>query len=895
MKKLWLAVVIVLLLFCCGHNVVLAQGDVYYIATTGSDDSGDGSEGNPWATIGYALTQVPDESTILVQPGTYTGRVRLRGTFEQGVVVRSATPYQARLRNNDTVVSCFYGQGITLEGFDIAHSGSGAGALVIQIQDLIEGSDTVSRITLRNNLLHDSYNNDILKINNGAADVLVEGNVFYNQAGTDEHIDINSVTNVTIQDNIFFNDFEGSGRDNNNSTSSYIVIKDSNEDSDGIEGSEHIVVRRNVFLNWQGSTGQGYVRAGEDSVNFFAAKDVLIENNLMLGNSANQIRSPFQVMGVYSVTIRANTVIGDLPAKEYGVRIFTITPNPNNDQIHLHNNIWADPTGTMGDTFNRGANTDLLTFDNNLFWNAGQAFPTTSESIIEVTDDAHRVVGDPLLGDQTGIQLPRWNEGAGQFGDGSVTIRQAFERLVTLYGVPADGSAALDVADPDNAPTEDILGQARPGGSGSDIGAYEVQQTTVETFTLAILPEFRLVNGEGMLTYTVSVLPISWPYTITLATADPAPGVISTILPQVITADQTAILSVDLQGTALPVAQWFTVPVTATSNSLVRSTYARFFTSAFKMYLPLLMRDWVDAVDVPGNSPQIAGCDIFPADNIWNVPVDSLPVDSNSDAYIATIGADSHIHADFGSGTWDGASIGIPYVDVAGTQTKVNVDFDYDDESDPGPYPIPSDAPIEGGPDSDGDRHILMVDRDNCILYELYAAYPPSGGSNWTAGSGAIFDLKSNALRPDGWTSADAAGLPILPGLVRYDEVASGEIKHALRFTVPQTRNQYVWPARHYASSLTGSQYPPMGQRFRLKAGFDTSGFSKDAQVILEALKTYGMILADNGSAWYISGAPDEGWDNDVLHELDVVVGSDFEAVNVSSLLVDADSGQTQP
>jgi hypothetical protein len=303
------------------------------------------------------------------------------------------------------------------------------------------------------------------------------------------------------------------------------------------------------------------------------------------------------------------------------------------------------------------------------------------------------------------------------------------------------------------------------------------------------------------------------------------------------------------------------------------------------IYLPLVLKSQA--------APQVAGCTVFPADNIWNTPVDTLLVDPNSDTYVATIGVDATMHPDFGSGTWDGGPIGIPYTDVPGSQPRVPVAFDYDDESDPGPYPIPSNAPIEGGPDSDGDRHVLVVDRDDCVLYELFYAWPQSDGS-WEAGSGAVFELNSHALRPAGWTSADAAGLPILPGLVRYDEVAAGEINHALRFTAPQTRRAYVWPARHYASSLTGVEYPPMGQRFRLKADFDISGFSSDVQVILQALKTYGIILADNGSAWYLSGAPDERWNNDVLRELHQVHGSDFEAVDVSSLMVDPDSGQVR-
>ena len=292
--------------------------------------------------------------------------------------------------------------------------------------------------------------------------------------------------------------------------------------------------------------------------------------------------------------------------------------------------------------------------------------------------------------------------------------------------------------------------------------------------------------------------------------------------------------------------------------------------------------------------PSDTGCTIFPADNIWNTRVDSLPLHPNSAAYIATIGANAGIHPDFGSGTWDGGPIGIPYVTVPGTQPKVAIHFTaYGDESDPGPYPIPSDAPVEGGRQSDGDRHVLVLDRDNCMLYELYRAFPQPDGS-WNADSGAVFDLRSHALRPAEWTAADAAGLPIFPGLVRYDEVAAGEIPHALRFTVPQTRRAYVWPARHFASSLTGASYPPMGQRFRLRAAFDISGFSSEVQVILRALKTYGMILADNGAAWYLSGAPDERWNNDILHELGQVRGSDFEAVDVSSLMVSPNSGQAR-
>ena len=237
-------------------------------------------------------------------------------------------------------------------------------------------------------------------------------------------------------------------------------------------------------------------------------------------------------------------------------------------------------------------------------------------------------------------------------------------------------------------------------------------------------------------------------------------------------------------------------------------------------------------------SPTIAGCPVFPPDNIWNTRVDTLPLDPKSQSYIQSIGADKPVHADFGSGTYDGGPIGIPFVTVPGSQKHVRVAFDYRDESDLSNYPIPPNPPIEGGPNSKGDRHILIIDRDNCVLWEIYNARPQPDGS-WKAGAGAIFDLTCNCLRPDGWTSADAAGLAILPGLVRYEEVTSGEIRHALRFTAPRTRNNAVWPGRHFASRLTDPNLPPLGQRFRLKAGFSLSGFSPEAQVVLRALQEY--------------------------------------------------------
>lgn len=283
---------------------------------------------------------------------------------------------------------------------------------------------------------------------------------------------------------------------------------------------------------------------------------------------------------------------------------------------------------------------------------------------------------------------------------------------------------------------------------------------------------------------------------------------------------------------------------------------------------------------------------MFPADNIWNTRIDQLPLHTNSSAWITTIGASTGIKADFGAGLWNGGPIGIPFITVPGTQTQYPATFQYASESDPGPYAIPLNAPIEGGSASSGDRHAIAIDTTNCILYELFSSYPQA--SSWQAGSGAIYQLSSHALRPAGWTSADAAGLPIFPGLIRYDEILAGEIKHAIRFTVPQSQRAYQWPARHYASSLTGTQYPPMGARFRLKSTFNISGFSATNQIILRAMQRYGIILADNGSAWFISGAPDERWNNTDLRALLNVRGSDFEAVDSSSLMLNVNSGQAK-
>nr|HQV34106.1 hypothetical protein [Calditrichia bacterium] len=439
-------------------STVLAQ--TFYVATDGNNGSGNGSQNSPWETIEYAIDQVPDGSTILVKPGTYFGRSRLDGQFSQGVTIRSEVPYQAKLRN-DTRVITIYGtssnpiSGITLEGFDMAHDGPGSGDIIIHIQG--GGDFSTSNITLRNNILHDSYNNDILKINNGATEVLVEGNMFYNQTGEDEHIDINGVTEITVQDNIFFNDFEGSGRTNDNSTGSFIIVKDSNGNQGTFNGSHDIFIRRNLFFNYQGNPGSYFVLIGEDGQPYHEAFDVMIENNLMLGNSGNIIRAAFGVKGARDITFRHNTVSGNLPAMAFAMRLNIEDDNPNNENINFYNNIWSDPTGTMGAQDPNQSNdfsdtppgeTNSFALNNNLYWNGGTTLPNDNAELINYDDDANRVEGDPQLADPAAMLLPRWDPQNNLFADGSATIRQAFTYIVQQYATPGSGSRALGAADP---------------------------------------------------------------------------------------------------------------------------------------------------------------------------------------------------------------------------------------------------------------------------------------------------------------------------------------------------------------------------------------------------------------------------------------------------------------
>jgi len=477
----------------------------YHVAPSGSD-SNPGTSAQPWATLNHAseraLALGGSNCVVSFADGVYTGPNSLYERFATPTTFRATNPQKAVLQNSGTAVSLFGARNMIFEGFELRHSGAGASALVVQVQQ--DGTNWAEQITFRNNVFHDSWNNDILKINNGARFVTVEGNVFYNQAGSDEHMDVNSVTDVVIQDNIFFNDFAGSGRVNANDTSSFIVIKDSNGSDDGLLGSERITVRRNVFLNWQGSSGSNFLLVGEDGNPYHEGKDILVENNLMIGNAPNIMRAAFGVKGGRNVTFRNNTVVGDLPSLAYAFRLNQEGSNPPNENVLFHNNIWSDPTGTMGaeggggNDFSDGlpAETIGLVLDRNLYSNGVAAIPA-GDQVDPLVTDARRVVANPLLnGSQAGIVLPRWTGTA--FLSGNPTVRQEFVRLVELYGAIPPGSPAQNQADPALSAADDILGRPR---TAPDIGSFEVGGQAI------FVPDYAYEEQDGVFVFLVFISP----------------------------------------------------------------------------------------------------------------------------------------------------------------------------------------------------------------------------------------------------------------------------------------------------------------------------------------------------------------------------------------------------
>lgn len=454
------------------------------------NDNNSGSRSNPWATMNHASEYIPDNGCVVwFMPGVYSGQNKLEQRFSIPAVFKAEQPYETVFEHDASPLKINGGKNLVFEGFEFRHSGPNAGVIVIQVQRSDEFWS--ENITFRNNIIHDSYNNDLLKVYNGSKFVTIENNVFYNQGDNEHHLDINSVSDVVIQDNIFFSDFAGSGRNNLNANKHFITIKDSNANEDGLLGSERVTVKRNIFLNWEGDI-ETFLKVGNDGEPYFEAKDVLVENNLMIGNSPNQLGSAFGISGAKNVTYRNNTVVGDLPSSSYAFHVTVKRQNPQNENIFFYNNIWSDPTGTMGADLNGRPNefsdgdpagVSNLILDNNLYWNGGEEIPP-GELVSPTIDDARFVSANPKM-DTTydNIILPRWD--GTTFISGTKTIREEFVRLVMKYGSLSISSEALGKADPNFAPAEDILGRYRP--LAPSMGAYDINLANIRVFFLTLI------------------------------------------------------------------------------------------------------------------------------------------------------------------------------------------------------------------------------------------------------------------------------------------------------------------------------------------------------------------------------------------------------------------------
>ena len=451
----------------------------YFISTTGNNHIGDGSQNKPWKSIQGAINKVPDGSTILAKPGVYEGSTNIKKRFDLGIIIKSEVPYAAKLTNNKRVIA-FTSEAsrITLEGFEITHSSTSSSPLVVHVDG--GGTTSVNHITIKNNIIHDSFNNDLLKINNGAENIIVSCNMFYNQGDSDEHIDINSVNNIDITGNLFFNSFEMSNRQVSGKSSSFIVIKDSSDNSDNILGSGNINIDRNIFFNWQGSIGHGYILIGEDGKSYYEATDVSIFNNLFLGNSNISMRSPLGIKGAKNIYFYNNTVTGDLPSNAYAIRINREGDNPINNNIALFNNIWNDTSGTMGqgkhelflDFSDVEINQlDSYYFNNNLVYNGGNKIPYSFLDKINPADDKKLKSVDPEFPEQIDLIIPRWIEKKQKFTDGSPSIEKVYINLLYLYGLPKSPHILYDITQEDKNPKLDIRGNTRT--TPYSLGAFE--------------------------------------------------------------------------------------------------------------------------------------------------------------------------------------------------------------------------------------------------------------------------------------------------------------------------------------------------------------------------------------------------------------------------------------
>ena len=455
------------------HRVASAACE-FFVAPTGSDGAS-GTLADPWASIRHAATVVPDTGcTVTVMDGTYVGAQEIERRFTTMTLFRAANPYGAILTYSDTVLDINGATNVTVEGFEITHAGPGSVGYVALINDSSDGA--AQSIIVRNNIIHDSYENDLLKAHNGSTDVQIIGNIFYNQGSSEQHLDINGVRNVTIEQNVFFNDYAASGRPTESDSKHFIVIKDSNEDLDGFLGARDITVRSNVFANWQGGV-ETFIRVGNDGKPYFEADGVDIENNLMVGNSPDHVGTILGVSGARDVSFVNNTVVGDLPSNSYAIRLTIKGDNPANKGLVLANNIWSDPTGTMGSGLGESDSNDFssgdpgvttgIVMDNNLYWNGPVAVP--SGDVVTPTDDTHGVFADPLLPATSSAQMPVWS-GAG-FADGSTSVSEAFSRLVETFGQLPVSSPVAGTGSTLYAPATDILGLSR--GASPSVGAVQ--------------------------------------------------------------------------------------------------------------------------------------------------------------------------------------------------------------------------------------------------------------------------------------------------------------------------------------------------------------------------------------------------------------------------------------
>jgi hypothetical protein len=786
----------------------------WYLSPSGSDSAGVGSREKPWRTIRFATGNVPDDgSTIILLDGLYEGAESISRRFTKPCLVRAENPCRARLRSpadGNRALTCYDAANVTFQGLEIFGSGSTKGEYLIHIS-----TPKTRHLLFDGCMIHDGYNNDLIKINDFTRDIRFRGCIFFNQTdhGGDEHFDINTVTDIAVEDSIFFNDYAGSGRRAQNQSHAFVVIKNSGSTP---EVTRRIAFRRNIFLNWQGLGDEAYLLLGEDGKPFIEAQQVTIENNLFIHNSPAKMWGALLLKGgLRDITFRANTIVGHPQVKGSGAFAavcLRIDQNPPMGDLAFVNNLFSDPTGQMPrfTMSNPQHFAGKPVIQNNLYWNAGKAIPHQAGDLLVPDQDPARCIADPRLPKfDPAITLPRFDPVKGEFPSGERTIRKEFERLVARYAALGEGSPAIHKADPGNMPEDDILGH--PRGARPDIGCFEHE------LSLSISPSSSAAS-----------MALRGP------TGDPA-------------------RLARIRGAKMP-------PVAH----------------------PVLF-------NTPEADAILAALEVFPADNPWNQLVTDWPVHPNSKAMVASVGEDKPLryNADMG------------FVLVPPEQKRVEVKIvGYPGESDPGPFPVPDNTPIEGWPvayrgdvkwrslslddvqrnklHEDADRHAIVVDPANRILYEFYHARKTATG--WEAAQASTFDLKSNVVRPTGWTSSDAAGLPIFPAVVRYDELKRGVVDHALRVTVRRSRREFVAPATHYASPHTDPSLPRMGERFRLPQNFDVSGFSPEVRVILTALKRYGMFVADNGIEWAISVAPDERIPP--LHEeLRRVKGADFEVV----------------